>query len=72
MEVDQAPAIAHGHPGTPVSDLFPLGNSVFGSGSRRSLRPIRAGELPDPNHSAKHRKRAEDCFESTVSEKRTH
>ena len=30
MEVDQAPTIAHGHPGTAVGDLFPLGNSVFG------------------------------------------
>ena len=34
MEVDQAPAIAHGHAGTPVEDLFPLGDSGSGSGSQ--------------------------------------
>ena len=26
MEVDQAQPLAHGHPGTPVGDLLPLGN----------------------------------------------
>ena len=36
---------AHGYPGTPVGDLFPLGQAVLGSGSQSSLRPIRAGEL---------------------------
>ena len=40
----------HGHPGTPVGDLFPLGNALLGDGSRSSLRPIRAGELR--SHSA--------------------
>ena len=45
MDVDQAQPLAHRHPGTPVGDLFPLGNSVFGSGSRSSPRPIWAGEL---------------------------
>ena len=38
------------HPGTPVSDLFPLGNALLGDGNRSSLRPIRAGELR--SHSA--------------------
>ena len=45
MQDSQGSQLAHGHPGTPVSDLFPLGNSVLGNGNRRSLRPIRAGEL---------------------------
>ena len=42
--------LAHGHPGTPVGDLFPLGNVLLGDGNRSSLRPIRAGELR--SHSA--------------------
>ena len=42
--------LAHGHPGTPVSDLFPLRNAVLGNGNRSSLRPIWAGELR--SHSA--------------------
>ena len=50
MEAGQAQPLAHGPPGTPVSDLFPLGNSVFGSGPRGPPRPIRAGELT--SHSA--------------------
>ena len=29
MEVDQVQALAHGFPGTPVSDLFPLGSRVL-------------------------------------------
>ena len=37
-------------PGTPVGDLFPLGNALLGDGNRGSLRPIRAGELR--SHSA--------------------
>ena len=40
----------HGHPGTPVGDLFPLGNALLGDGNRSSFRPIRAGELR--SHSA--------------------
>ena len=40
----------HGIPGTPVGDLFPLGNALLGDGNRSSLRPIRAGELR--SHSA--------------------
>ena len=35
----------HGIPGTPVGDLFPLGNALLGNGNQSSLRPIRAGEL---------------------------
>ena len=42
--------LAHGLPGTPVGDLFPLGNALLGDGNRSSLRPIRAGELR--SHSA--------------------
>ena len=38
------------HPGTPVGDLFPLGNALLGDGNRSSIRPIRAGELR--SHSA--------------------
>ena len=48
MQVGQGNQLAHGHPGTPVSDLFFFGNAVLGNGN--SLRPIRAGELR--NHSA--------------------
>ena len=44
------PLQVHGIPGTPVGDLFPPGNAVFGDGNRSSLRPIRAGELR--SHSA--------------------
>ena len=44
MEVDKAQPLAHGHPGTPVRDMFPLGTSVFRNGSRGSLCPSRAGE----------------------------
>ena len=40
----------HGIPGTPVGDLFPLGNALLGNGNQSSLRPIRAGELR--SHSA--------------------
>ena len=40
----------HGIPGTPVGDLFPLGNAILGDGNRSSIRPIRAGELR--SHSA--------------------
>ena len=29
MQVDQAQPLAHGHSGTPVGDLFLLGNSVL-------------------------------------------
>ena len=50
MEVDQAQPLTHGHPAIPVGDLFPLVNSVFGDGSRGSLRPIRAREFR--SHSA--------------------
>ena len=45
------PLQVHGIPGTPVGDLFPPGNAVFGDGNRSSIRPIRAGELR--SHSAK-------------------
>ena len=41
---------SHGIPGTPVGDLFPLGNALLGDGNRSSIRPIRAGELR--SHSA--------------------
>ena len=34
----------HGIPGTPVGDLFPLGNALLGDGNRSSIRPIRAGK----------------------------
>ena len=44
------PLQVHGIPGTPVGDLFPPGNAVFGDGNRSSIRPIRAGELR--SHSA--------------------
>ena len=44
------PQQVHGIPGTPVGDLFPLGNALLGDGNRGSLRPIRAGELR--SHSA--------------------
>ena len=40
----------HGIPGTPVGDLFPLGNALLGDCNRSSIRPIRAGELR--SHSA--------------------
>ena len=40
----------HGYPGTPVGDLFPLGQSVEGSGGSRSLRarqnPVEHKTLP--------------------------
>ena len=45
MPQGQGNQLAHGYPGTPVGDLFPLGQAVLGSGSQSSLRPIRAGEL---------------------------
>ena len=51
MAQGQGNQLAHGYPGTPVGDLFPLGQSVLGSGAESSLRPIRAGELR--SHSAK-------------------
>ena len=50
MPQGQGNQLAHGYPGTPVGDLFPLGQAVLGSGSQSSLRPIRAGELR--SHSA--------------------
>ena len=34
----------HGYPGTPVEDLFPLGQSVQSSGGGLSLR---AGQIPN-------------------------
>ena len=45
MAQGQGNQLAHGYPGTPVGDLFPLGQAVLGSGAESSLRPIRAGEL---------------------------
>ena len=42
--------LARGIPGTPVGDLFLLGNALLGDGNRSSLRPIRVGELR--SHSA--------------------
>ena len=45
MPNGQGNQVAHGYPGTPVGDLFLLGQAVLGSGSQSSLRPIRAGEL---------------------------
>ena len=50
MAQGQGNQLAHGYPGTPVGDLFPLGQAVLGSGAESSLRPIRAGELR--SHSA--------------------
>ena len=50
MANGQGNQLAHGYPGTPVGDLFPLGQAVLGSGAESSLRPIRAGELR--SHSA--------------------
>ena len=50
MEAGLGNQLAHGHPGTPVNDLFPLGSALLGDGNRSSLRPIRAGELR--SHSA--------------------
>ena len=44
------PQQVHGIPGTPVGDLFPLGNALMGDGNTSSFRPIRAGELR--SHSA--------------------
>ena len=50
MPNGQGNQLAHGHPGTPVGDLFPLGQALLGDANRSSLRPIRAG---DPrSHSA--------------------
>ena len=34
MEAGQGLQLAHGLPGTPVGDLFPLGNAVLGNGNR--------------------------------------
>ena len=58
----------HGIPGTPVGDLFPLGNALLGNGNQSSLRPIRAGELR--SHSAvlqgsSQRPSAEALFKNT-------
>ena len=50
MAQGQGNQLAHGYPGTPVGNLFPLGQAVLGSGAESSLRPIRAGELR--SHSA--------------------
>ena len=50
MQDGRGTQLAHGHPGTPVSDLFPLGNAILGNGNRSSLRPTRARELR--SHSA--------------------
>ena len=51
MAQGQGNQLAHGYPGTPVGDLFPLGQAVLGSRAESSLRPIRAGELR--SHSAR-------------------
>ena len=48
------PLQVHGIPGTPVGDLFPPGNAVFGDGNRSSIRPIRAGELRSHSALLKH------------------
>ena len=50
MPNGQGNQLAHGHPGTPVGDLFPLGQALSGDGGGSSLRPIRKGELR--SHSA--------------------
>ena len=50
--------LAHGFPGTPVGDLFPLGNALLGDGNKSSLRPNQAGELR--SHSAGYEPNAPD------------